>query len=157
MAVFPWIIQHWLDLLQSIGIVGGLALTAISLRSDTKVQRVSNLLNITKQHREIWTRLYEHPELKRVISPAADLAEKPLTDEERLFIEFVVLHLNAAQEAIKQGMFVAPENLRKDVRRFFSLPLPKAVWELTKDFQDRDLVRFVEQCLAGPNTPAGTK
>jgi len=148
MAVFPWLLQHWLDFLQSGGIVAGLVFTAISLRTDTKVQRVANLLDITKQHRDIWTQLFERPDLKRVIDPKADLKADPITSEEELFVGIVILHLSAAQEAIKQGMFAAPEGLQKDVRRFFSWPIPKAVWEKTKEFHDQDLVRFVEKSVS---------
>jgi hypothetical protein len=39
--------------------------------------------------------------------------------------------------------------LRQDVRSFFSLPLPKAVWEKTKIFQNQDFVKFVEMCRRG--------
>ena len=149
MGVFPWITQHWLDLLQSLGIVSSFAFAAISLRSDMKVQRVSNLLTITKHHRDIWTRPYDQPELARVLDPDADLKTNPISAAEELFVSFVVLHLSSAQEAIKQGMFAAPDGLRKDVQRFFSRPIPRLVWERTKAVQDRDLVRFVEECLAG--------
>jgi hypothetical protein len=144
MGVFHWITQHWLDLLQSIGIVGSLAFTAVSLRVDSKVRRVSNLLSITDQHRQIWLNLYKRPELARVVDPAADLTRQPVTTDEELFVTLVVLHLSSAQEAMKQGMFAAPDGLQRDIQRFFSWPIPKSVWERIKAFQDKDLVEFVE-------------
>jgi hypothetical protein len=39
------------------------------------------------------------------------------------------------------------EALRKDIRWFFSLPVPKAVWEETKLRQDAGFVRFVEKIM----------
>src|SRR6266446_2193657 len=113
MRGIQWATGHWLELLQSIGIVGGLLFTALSLRIDAKVRRVANLLTITEHHRAIWTRLHDRPELSRVINPAADIQREPVTDAEELFVMLVVLHLGSAQEATKQGMFAAPDGLRK--------------------------------------------
>jgi len=148
MEVFHWITGHWLDLLQSVGIVGGLAFTAISLRTDSKVQRVSNLLTITKQHRDIWTLLYDRPELNRVLDLSVDLERNPVSEEEELFVILVVLHLKSAQEATKQGMFTAPSGLKKDVQWFFSRPIPRVVWERIKGLQDDDFVAYVQACLS---------
>ena len=103
---------------------------AISLRADSNVQRVSN----PKQHREIWTQIFDRPELKRVLDSKADMTANPITHEERIFVNFVVLRLSVAQEAIKQGMFTPPDGLRDDMRRFYSRPIPKAVWEITNLF-----------------------
>lgn len=65
MDFVPWLSLHWFTLLQSIGIVGGLLFTGVSLRIDTKVRRVSTLITITQQHRDIWTQLYRRPEMAR--------------------------------------------------------------------------------------------
>lgn len=144
MEVLLWIQTHGLDLLQSTGIVAGLCFTAWSLRVDAKVRRVANLLTITGQHRNIWTRIYERPELTRVLEESVDLAVAPVTQQEELFILLIVLHFSSAQEAIKQGMFPAPEGLSKDIQWFFSRPIPKVIWKRIRPFQDADFVRFVE-------------
>jgi hypothetical protein len=39
------------------------------------------------------------------------------------------------------------KELADDVREFFSLPLPRAVWEKTKKNRNRRFVRFVERAL----------
>jgi hypothetical protein len=36
--------------------------------------------------------------------------------------------------------------LRRDIAQFFSLPIPQAVWERMKVFQNDALVRFIEEC-----------
>jgi len=144
MGVVDWAAHHWLDLLQSAGIIGGLFFTAISLRIDARVRRVANLLTLTGHHRDIWTQLYRRPQLARILDSKADLDKIPVTDEEELFVLLLVLHLSGVQEAMKQGMFVAPDGLRKDIQRFFSRPIPKAVWARIRLLQDQDFVRFVE-------------
>jgi len=145
MEVFAWAAHHWLDLLQSAGIIGGLFFTATSLRIDARARHVANLLTLTEHHRNIWTSLYQRPELARVLDERADVEQNPITGAEELFVLLLVLHLSSAQEAIKQGMFLAPDGLRKDIHGFFSRPIPKAVWERIKPLQDQDFVRFVEE------------
>src|SRR5260221_13307070 len=67
MGFLNWASDNWFILLQSLGIIGGLLFTAASLRLDEKTRRVGNLMAITKNHREIWTALYDRPELSRVL------------------------------------------------------------------------------------------
>jgi len=147
MAVLQWTGQNWFVILQSAGIIGSLLFTAISLRIDANVRRVSNLIAITHNHREIWTWLYARPELSRVIEENPHLTHAPITREEELFVSLLILHLSGAYQAMKHGMSVAPEALRKDIQLFFSLPIPKTVWEKSKPLQDQDFARFVEACL----------
>src|SRR5262245_45305825 len=132
MVFFDWLEGNWFTLLQSAGIAGSLVFTAISLRIDARVRRVGNLLALTDQHREIWLQLYRRPELARVLDARADLTNKPVTQHEELFVSLLVLHLNSAYHAIQAGMFLSPEGLGEDIRMFFSLPIPKAVWEEMK-------------------------
>lgn len=141
------IAEHWFDALQTAGIVGGLFFTGVSLRTDAKAKRLQSLFTITKHHREIWSEFYERPELSRILDPKADLAAKPVTNEERLFVNFLIFHLNNSYQAINDGLYHQPEGLRKDIASFFSLPIPKAVWAKTKNFQDRNFVCFVEKTL----------
>jgi len=42
-------------------------------------------------------------------------------------------------------MYFVEGGLKKDVREFFSLPIPRAVWNEMKSYQDSDFVRFVEE------------
>jgi len=136
---------HWFELLQSAGIVGSLALTAIALRRDAESRRVTNLLELTKQHREIWTTLYERPEFNRIME--AEAKDRAATPEEEMFVHSLILHLNAAYHAMKDKLFLPPEGLQKDIQRFFAKPIPKRIWKQTKELHDHDFVRFVESCL----------
>jgi hypothetical protein len=41
------------------------------------------------------------------------------------------------------------KEMKSDIRDFFALPLPRAVWEKTKVCRNQRFVRFVERALAG--------
>ena len=137
--------DNWFTLLQSLGIMGGLFFTGFSLRIDAKVRRVGNLFEVTKQHREIWIMIYSRPELKRVIESKPNLDMKPITDEERLFVTFLMLHLATNFRAAQAGMFMLPEEIHSDISNFLSRPIPKAIWEKLKPLQDKEFVEFVER------------
>jgi len=147
MGFLNWFRDNWFDLLQSLGIVGGLFFGGIALVIDAKVRRIGNLFTVTKQHREIWTTLYTRPELKRVVDASVDLTVRPISDEEELFVNLLILHLASSYRAAKAGMFLLRGELRADITAFFSLPIPRAVWERMKVFQDEKFVSFVEDYL----------
>lgn len=46
--------------------------------------------------------------------------------------------------AIRQGTLTKPEGLDADVREFFLLPIPSAVWEQTRNLRDPEVIEFVE-------------
>jgi hypothetical protein len=126
---------------------GSLLFTGLALRMDAKTRRVSTVLTITQDHRELWSNLYKRPALSRVLDPNVDLARRPVTHEEEMFILLLVVHLHTSLEVLKPGMRDEPdEGLRKDILWFFSLPIPNAVWEQAKVRQDASFVRFVESC-----------
>ena len=152
MGFSGWATQNFV-FLQSIGIIGSLLLTAagllftgFALRSETKTRRVGNLLAITEGHRKLWTEFYHRPELRRVLDEHADLRQKEITREEEIFVNLAVLHLNSAFYAHKLGLVFKLEGLRRDISWFFSLPIPRTIWEKTKILQNDDFVAFVEKC-----------
>lgn len=146
MGDFRWITENWLSVLNAVGVVGGLFFTAISLRSDARTRKIANLLTVTTNHREIWKEFLHRPELARVLDQKADLRKQPVTAEETEFVNFVILHLNSVYYAMRDEMIVKMEGLRRDAGAFFSLPIPWAVWEKTKRFQNADFIEFVEEC-----------
>jgi hypothetical protein len=143
MGFLEWFVQNWFNFLQSIGIIAGLLFTGAAFKRDAKSRQVVNLIEITKQHREIWLELYARPELVRILDSKADFENAPITVEEELFVGLLILHLNAAYHAIKDGMAMKPDRLREDIQQFFSRPLAQAVWEKAKLFQDEDFVQWV--------------
>ncbi len=147
--MLDWIGHNWFDLLSSIGIIGSLCFTGVSLHSETKTRRIQNLLSVIQNHRELWTDFYHHSELSRVLDPSADLIAKPITREEERFVKLVIQHVNGVFQAMKNGLIINPEGMRRDVGSFFSLPIPRAVWEQVRTLQNADFVRFVERCQDG--------
>jgi len=140
-----WITGHWFDLFQTVGIIGGLLLAAYTTWKDAQARRIGNSIAINGQYRTIWKDIYEHPALARVLEKDADA--KDISTGEELFVTTLISHLSTVFRAMKQGEFVKLEGLQNDVREFFTLPIPKAVWEKLKPFQDDDFVALVESCL----------
>ncbi len=132
-----WIQEHGFDLVGVLGIMASLGFTAFSFRKDESSRRIGNLLALTSAHRDIWSQLFTRPELARILETDVDLVRKPVTNEESLFVTFLVLHLNSTWQAMEAGVF----RTRQAVAR----PIPKSVWEKSKAFQDPKFVRFVEE------------
>ena len=147
MGIGEWLLQNWFSLFSSAGIIGGLWFTAVSLRSETKTRRIANLLTITANHREVWKEFFGKPELARVIDPLADVRKLPVTPAEEFFVNMVVSHTSSVYEALKDDLVIRQENLRRDVKSFFSLPVPNAVWSKTKLLQNQDFAAFIESSL----------
>ncbi len=146
MDLGDWLANNWFVLLQSVGIIASLLFTAFTIRKETVARRLTDLLTLTENHREIWKQLYDRPELARVTSLVVDLRRKPPTRDEELFVTLLILHLGTARRAMRHQLVEALGGVRDDVRWFFSLPLPRAIWEKVKPFQEKDLVLFVEEC-----------
>jgi len=144
MGLPQWFRENWFLLLQGVGIVGGLIFAGVSLQVDARVRRIQNLLTLTEHHRDIWTRLYDQPDLFRLLRTHPKASAEPPTAEEELFVTLVILHLNTVYQAMKRGMFIEPEGLRRDLHTFFTRPIPQAIWHKLKALQDEDFVRFVE-------------
>lgn len=147
MEAGEWIAGNWFVLLQSIGIISGLVFAALSFRMDAKTQRYANLHFITGHHAELWTQLHRRPELARILDESVDLEGEPVTPQEEWFIKLLILHLNNVHWAIRNRLYETPQGLRKDIRFFLSLPIPRAVWEEMKAFHDREFIRFVERAF----------
>jgi len=143
MGIIGWVTTNWIDLLQTAGIVASLLFTAYTIGEDARQRKIENLFALTTAHREIWSNLYEYPHLAKVLDPNAISSSA----SEELFVNFLILQLAAAFRARKLGMYFHESGLRLDVQEVFSLPIPKAVWEKARVYQEPDFVDFVESCL----------
>ena len=110
------------------------------------MRRVGNLLAITESHRKLWTEFYRRPDLNRVLDERAHLRQQEITREEEIFVNLVILHLNSVFYAHKMGLVFKLEGLRRDIAWFFSLPIPRMLWEKSRVLQNDDFVSFVEMC-----------
>src|SRR4051812_4184055 len=104
MGLWYWLNQNWFVLLQSAGIIGGLLFTAFAIRSDEKTRRIGNDLLVTQNHRDIWKEVFQRPDLLRVLDAGADLKETPISREEHIFVNLVILHLNSVFHAMKDKL-----------------------------------------------------
>src|ERR1017187_1723317 len=146
MGIGDWLANNLFNLLSAAGIIGSLWFTAISLRSGTQTRRIANLLTITANHREIWKVFLNDKGLARVRDAAADTTKQPVTDAERVFVTFVILHMSSVFHAMSDQLVVKVEGLRRDIAQFFSLPITREVWEKIQVLQNEDFVAFVESC-----------
>lgn len=139
--------QYLLDLFQTLGPVGGLLLTAYTIHREGQARRIANLIAITERHGQIWEQLFQNPGLSRVRKRDVDLEKQPITEEERVFVKMLIVHLDTVRQAIKTGMFVRIDGLKQEIRDFFQLPIPRAVWESVKPYQNAVFVMFIETNL----------
>jgi hypothetical protein len=139
--------QNWFNLLSAIGIVGGLYFTAASFHSETKTRRIANLLILTQNHQRLWQDFNQHPELARVLDSTADVLSEPVSRVEEAFVNMTIQHLSSVYQTMKSDLTFNPEGIERDIQAFFSLPVPKAVWDKFKEFQNADFVKFVESAL----------
>jgi len=146
MGIGEWILQNIFSFLTAVGILGGLWFTARSLRDEAKTRRISNLLTITSNHRDVWKEFLTNPNLARVRDATADIIKQPVTDAERVFVTFVILHVSTVYYTMNDQLVVKLEGLRRDIAQFLSLPIPREVWEKIKVIQNDDFVAFVESC-----------
>ena len=147
MGVSQWFAQHGFDLIQAVCVVGTLLFAAYTFQKNEKALQISNLLAIQQEYCDVWQAMYDRPELARVLEKGVDLNKHPVTTREWLFVKMLILHLGNIRQAMNTGMFVKLQGLQKDVQEFFVLPIPKAVWERMRPFQDDEFVAFVESCL----------
>lgn len=157
MLVLAWIVHYGVGLAQTYGPSAGLFMIGVALLLEARARRVGNLIQLTKEHRELWERMAVQPELARIIDPRADPSATPITTEEEMFVAFIILHLSSAYYAMRSGFFQKPHGLRKDIELFFSLPIPRAVWEKMKVLQDPPFVSFVERARAAAKSQASAE
>src|SRR5258708_7206594 len=136
MAFTDWTNHNWFALVQTSALSAGLLLIAIALFFEAGALRVANLIQLTQQHRDLWERMFSRPELVRILDADDDPADMGVSAEEETFVIFIILHVSSPYYAIRSGFFRKPHGLRKDIVRFFSLPIPRAVWEKVKALQD---------------------
>jgi hypothetical protein len=150
--MWGWIVSNWFTILSAVVAVASLLFTGVSLRSETKARQIGNLLSLTQNHREIWSLPIRDSKLNRVLDLSLNLETHPVTREERIFVNLVIQHVSSAFQALRRGLDVNIERLDEDVREFFTLPIPAAVWKNAKALQNTSFIQFVETCLRGSET-----
>lgn len=134
-----WVKENWFTVVQTVGIIGGLWFTSATFRS-------TNLLTLAEQHRALWRDALERPGLRRVFLEKVERVE-PVTIEEEEFLNLVIVHFETGWQMAAPGTILTKEILARDVRGFFSKPIPNAVWEKTKGTRNPQFVAFIDRAL----------
>jgi hypothetical protein len=141
---WDWLGNHWDTLIST----AALLFSGYLYGQDTRVKRALATFEITKFHRELWTRYDERPKLAGLFDQNRDLTVHPLVDEEVRFANFLFLHIRTSYHFEKAGVYDRPERLKEDLQETFSRPALRAAWEEMKRLHDRDFVAFIEGFLA---------
>ena len=142
-----WLNDNWFSFLQSVGIGGSLLFTAVMLRQDLQAKRVSEYLTLASQHRRLWGQLHRRPRLARLLDPQRDIEARPVTNEERLFLELAFVHFHTGWLLAREGSLTPMHVLAADAGHFFRLPVPAYVWERTKSVLEPEFVTFVDDAV----------
>jgi len=155
--VFAWFNANWFPFLQTVCAIGGLCFTAGYFVGDGKSRRVVNLSSRTERHRALWDEARRSSDLYRIFHEDANVLSQSVTVAEEEFLNAAFLHFEYGWELAEITNKSRLNLLRKDVQHFFSLPLPRAVWEKTKQYRNPKFVRFVDRALeaGGRLRPAG--
>ena len=142
-----WVEQNWFTLIQTAGIIGSLLFGAFAARREAKAREFENHLKITALHRELWSGVTNNPSLARVVEQNPDIVRSPITLAEQEFLNLAINHFQTGWRFAKSGSLVGLDEMTSDVRNFFSLPLPRAIWEKSKSYRNPRFVGFVESAL----------
>ena len=82
-----------------------------------------------------------------MLDAAANVESQPVTPEEEMFVNMVILHVSTTFYAMNDELLMTLEGSRRDVAEFFKLPVPKAVWTKTKLLQNQDFAAFIDSSL----------
>lgn len=136
--------EKWFDLLQTFGILSGFLLTYLTLRSDMRGRKVTNLLELTALHRDLWKFYLEQPEIKRIFERQVDPQELNATALERRFLNFWFLHMACYFEVHRSGEIVNLEGARQDMKNSLQYPIVSKFWEENKYLYNSDFVAFID-------------
>ena len=146
-AFSSWVDGNWFNVIQTVGIIGSLWVATTAANRDARAKGIENLLSLSEHHRELWKEMPGQNDLVRIFQPDADTVLVPVTVAEAEFLNLVIVHYQTGWFIAKADGPTTLAEMRADVRSFFTLPLPRAVWEKSRHNRNKDFVRFVERAL----------
>jgi len=147
-ALSSWVDGNWFNVIQTVGIIGSLWLAMRAANRDARAKEIENLLSLSQHHRELWKEVPQRKDLKRIFQVDTNVLSTPATVAETEFLNLVIVHFQTGWWIARAGGMTTLKEINSDIRDFFSLPLPRAVWEKTKVCRNQRFVRFVERSLA---------
>ena len=146
--ISSWVGDNWFNIIQTAGIIGSLLMAAAAANREARAKEIENILTLSEHHRNLWTVIAQRPELERIFQTDVDVLKSPATVVEAVFLNEVVVQFLTGWRVATAGGVTTLGELAADVRGFFSLPLPRAVWERSKNYRNRRFVKFVEKALS---------
>lgn len=146
-ASFPWFHENWLNLAQTVSLLGGGLLAVAVFLRESRGRKLGHFLTLAQQHRDLWNEAHRRPELARIFQREADLVAYPITVVEEEFLNLVIVHFQTGWLFTHDSAFLNKKNMAADAHEFFSLPLPRAVWNSTRSARDPKFVRFMEKAF----------
>jgi hypothetical protein len=127
-------------------IAGGLAFTAVQLFRTARSIRVANLLALTNSHRELWTMLLAEERLRSVMYTARECnSPDDLSLEERILINFFLLHMASAHELQRTHMITRNRATADDMVELLSIPAFAVMWKENQRFHRPRFRRFIDR------------
>ena len=116
-------------------------------RRDVEAKRVSEYLTLNTQHRRLWGQLHQRPGLAHLLDADRSIDVRPVTTEERLFLELAFVHFHTGWLVARKGSLIPLSVLSTDAGYFFLLPAPGAVWTQVRATHQPEFVAFVEESM----------
>ena len=152
-----WARAHWFDLVETLGIIGGLGTTSLTLFFERKSRRLGDYLTLAGQHRELWSDAHRQPDLARIFHSEVDLIARPISPQEQEFLNLVIVHFHTGWLMAREKIVLTLDLLALDAKAFFQLPIPREVWIATRHFRDPKFAAFVEKAAKIPPPTCPTR
>ena len=123
-------------------------------RKDAEARADTNLIALTQLHQNLWLAIRKDPDLKRISRKSVDLSASPVTQEEEDALIVIIVQYQLGWNFARKDEALTDAAFAKDVRGYFSRPIPNAVWNSTKENMDTEFVKFVEDALEGDGKTA---
>ena len=134
-----WTGQNWFNLVQTLGIMGSLLMTAEAARQNAKTREIENLLTISDQHRELWSGVRHRSALERIFQESAKVLNAPITVEEDEFLNLATAHFLTSWRIARVGSMITLGELAADVHEFLIAPSPARFGKRPKQTEIRSL------------------
>lgn len=147
--------KYFLPLFQTSGIVFSIWIGIYNIRRAVRLEKLRSLSDMTKSNRDILTFYISNQEkLSRVFANTLiiDLDIEPVSIQEKIYINILILHFNVIFNSLENNVSSEIEKLEIDIGGFLILPLPNAVWNQAKIYQNGNFVKFVDNCIKNQNT-----
>jgi hypothetical protein len=138
-------ISNWFTLLQSAGIIFSILLSTRAIFREARSRKISNYIQLTQFHREIWKMTMELEGLQRIRSKTID-CDLRLTHNEEQFLTFVFLHITCAFTLAKSNDLISIDQMKNDISEFLTFPLVKEFWQSNSRYYNQDFRDFVNAC-----------